>query len=231
MQRRWSWATFEALRPHVDALFAASTTLIPARSRELGDWVAMLAVDADESGLTLLQLQRFVQYASNEARRVFADSVPRHLERLTSDARRQVWRNLLQPYWRDRRTNMPTSLSKAEVREMISWIPALPEVAGEALVELRESPGDELQRADQLIWQWNEDDTWVRAHPTEAVEIVAFLGERRSINAWLVEQAITVLEGALEAGAERAEVLRAAETLVPLSPAAAAFVDQLRSGS
>ncbi len=226
-----SWATVEGLRSYLDDFFSVVAPLIPKRSRELGDWVAMLVADAEKSGVTLTQLQRFVQHVSDDARRAFADALPRHLGRLGPDARRARWREMLSPYWRDRRTNMPLPLAPEEVREMISWIPALPEVAGEALVELTASPGDHLDHADGLIWQWKEDDTWVRAHPTEAAGIVEFLGVRRSIDPWLADDAVNVLERALEAGAPRGSVLRAAESLVTVSPrTAVAFVERLRSG-
>ena len=218
------------MRPYLDALFLVSSTLIPARSRELGDWVAFLVAGAETTGLTLSQLQSFVHHATDDARREFGSALPRHLEHLEPAARERLWRSTLLPYWRDRRTNVPLALAADEVREMIAWIPALPEVAGEALAELQASPGEQLERADHVMWKWKEDNTWVRAHAGEAVGIVAFLAKGRSISPWLFDDAVTVLGVALDAGAAHESVIAAAEHLVARgSQAAAALIERART--
>lgn len=227
-QMRWSWTTLEALQPYFDGLFEVSASLIPARSRELGDWVAFLLTNREKSGLTLEQLHRFVLGATDDARQAFAEAVPRHIDRTTAVERRALWNSVLQPYWQDRRTNVPRALAADELHGMISWVLALPEVADEVLHELQQSPGEQLERADTLIWQWKKDDTWVRAHPGPAAEVVAFLAERRSIRPFLAERAVTLLEAALEAGAPENIVLHAAESLVALRcPTANALVQRL----
>lgn len=231
MQSRFFWGTIDGLSPHLDALFAVSSTLIPARSRQLGDWVALLVANVQESGLSLIQLQSFVRHASTEARQAFADALPRHLERLTPDDRVHVWRTFLQPYWRDRRTNVPTPLTPEEVREMISWIAALSEVASEAVAELQLSGVGKMEHADGVIFEWGEDPAWIDAHPAEAVGVIEFLSRTGSINPWMADRAVEILERALASGADRATVRQVAESLVPVSRSAALLVERLDSGT
>src|SRR5690606_13231909 len=107
----------------------------------------------------------------------------RHLDRLDPDRRRSLWARLLSPYWRDRSTNMPLALDPMEVMGMISWIPALPEVADEAAEELMTSPANHIEHADGILFDWaNEDHPFVLAHPDAAVRVVTFLIRIDSIN-------------------------------------------------
>lgn len=231
MQHRWQWSSIEGLRPYLDALYAQSAELIPARSRDLGDWTAMLTADASKLGLTLTQLQIFVRAATEEARVAFADALPRHLDRLEADERVAVWRDLLRPYWRDRRTNVPIALSPAETREMINWVIALPEVADDAFEELRQSPGERLEHADHILFTWKEETSWVAAHPTVAAKLVGFLAERRSVRPWSLDDAVAVLTTAVDGRAERLVALAAAEALAEQgAQSAASLANRLRDG-
>lgn len=230
MQSRWTWTTVEGLQPYLPALLGASASLVPARSRELGDWVAMLVARADKPSITLAELQQFIRHATAKARHAFADALPRHVERIGGDERRQLWTKLLAPYWRDRRTNVPVGLDQDEVRGMLAWVVALPEVAPEVLEELEASKGESLSGAERTIWKWNKDDRWLREHPLEAVRIIRFIAERRSIPSWFAGHAVELLEKALELGASREQVLAAAEALVTLSSRGAAdLVERLRA--
>jgi len=229
MQSRWSWTTLEALRPYIGSLFDASASLVPFRSAQLGDWVAMLVAAPERSGITLDLLARFIDHATEDARVAFAREMPRHLASLAPEVRRRLWRGILSPYWRDRRTNIPRSLSASELREMIGWVSALPEVASEVLDALRASPGEQIENADHVIWEWTQDDSWVRAHPAEAAGIMAFLGERRCISSWHADDGVNVLSTCLDCGASPDAVRDAAEALVELgSVAARALVERLR---
>lgn len=231
MQSQWSWSTVEALKPYYEALFAVSESLIPDRSRQLGDWVAFLLANRDKSGLTLRKLQQFIQSTTDDGRTSFADALPRQVEPLRPEIRRALWHDVLAPYWRDRRTNMPLPLSPQEIREMLSWTFAFPEAVNEILTELRATSVENIEHADDVIWRWKEDDdSWLREHPTEAAGIVAFLAERRSIAQWLVDDAVRVLDKAYDAGAEKQVVLGAAEALVARgSQSAPAFIAKVRA--
>jgi hypothetical protein len=231
MQRNWYWSTAEGLRPYVEAMFERSAEFLPARSRELGDFVALLLAGPERPLLSLTQLQEFVQHASDEARGAFADALPRHLQTLEPEARLGLWKHLLKPYWADRRTSMPLALSANELREMISWVEALPEAGPEVVLALRESPMVTLEHADGVLFEWTEDTTWVRAHPAEAAGVVAFLAERRSVDSWMADKALDVLETALSAGAPPQIVLEAAEALVIVAhERAASLVGRIREG-
>lgn len=214
MQNSWSWTTLEGLQPYLDRFFQRSRELVPDRARQLGGWVSLLATSPATSGLTLVQLQTFIQHAALDAREAFAEAVPSQLGKLGAEERRDLWQAFLSKYWADRRTNMPLPLDPREVRAMIEWIPALPEVASEALSALRGSPGKGFQHAGSLLWHWKHDDSWVREHPTEAVGLVAFLVERRAIDHWLTKEAVSVIKSALASGAAKASVLATAELLV-----------------
>ncbi|MFN2397219.1 MAG: SIR2 family protein [Gemmatimonadaceae bacterium] len=229
MHRSWSWTTVAGLRPYFSRFFANSGELVPARSREIGDWVGLLITHPIESRFSLTELQQFVHHATLDARRAFADALPRHLARLTSEARTELWQKVLAPYWSDRRTNMPVALDPSEVVEMISWIVALPEVAEAAMAELAQTPGQQLVYADRIIRDWKRNDSWVGAHPREATAIIKWLAERRSIEPWAAGYAVIELESALNAGALPSEVLAAAEALAELScQTAIALVERLQ---
>jgi hypothetical protein len=190
----------------------------------------MVVAGREQSGLTLGELQAFVQYAPEEARSAFADLLPGQLERLTPEARSRLWREFLAPYWADRRTNMPVALAPDELREMVSWVRALPEDCKEVVTALRASPRHRLKHADGVVWKWKDDSAWVAAHPAATAGVISFLAERESINSWMADAALDVLEAALGAGAPRDIVLEAAEHLVSVSPQrAAGFVARLRA--
>lgn len=233
MQHRWYWGTVEGLRPYLDGMLERSATLLPARSEQLGDRMALLVAGVDESGLALVQLHRFVQHATEEARRAFAYALPGKLEVREPDERRHVWTALLKRYWADRRTNMPLPLSADELGAMVGWAEALPEVAEEVVAALRASPEHRLEHADGILWEWTKEDaTWVRDHPAVATGMVAFLAERKSVNSWMSDAAFDILEAAFDAGASKRDVLAAAELLAGVSPTrAAALVKRLRTAS
>ena len=170
-----------------------------------------------QSGLTLSLLHTFIQHAADEARVAFAKQLPRHLETLTPGARMEVWNKLIQRYWDDRCTNVPAPLATKEVGAMCAWVFALPEVAAEALSKLRASPGERFVYADTVIRKWQKDDAWVCANPTEAAGFIEFLTERNSLNLWMTQGAVVVLEKALAAGASQEVVRNAVERLVALS--------------
>lgn len=218
MGTRWLWNTVAALQPSMRAFFNASAQLVPHRAKQLGDWVALLVAFPTESGFTLELLEAFVDHASEDARVAFASELPDHVAALSPDAREHLWREILAPYWRDRRTNMPRALSTGEVREMIGWAPALPEVADEVLEALRGSPGEHIEHADHTLWQWTQDAAWVRAHPAEAAGIVQWLCERHCMSRWSADNAAAVLNTCVDAGAAAADVRAAVEALMEFAP-------------
>lgn|GEM_PF-2878369 len=215
---RWWWNTIAALQPSFHSFFDASAQLVPHRAKQLGDWVALLVAFPSQSGFSLEMLERFVDHATEEARVAFARELPDHLVSLSPDAREHLWHEMLARYWRDRRTNMPRALSTGEVREMVAWVPALSEVASEVLDALRASPGEDIEHADHILWQWTQDPAWVLAHPTEAMGVVKFLFERRCVSRWNAPNAAAVLTTCLDAGASPIDVRVAVEPLVELAP-------------
>lgn len=232
MQSRWWWATIQGLRPYIPNFLSRSGMLVPARDRQLGDWVALLLANPEKSQFTLADLQVFVRHATPDARRAFADELPRHLASRTPDDRSALWRTILAPYWRDRQTNVPVAFDQQEIVEMIQWVVALPEVADDVVEMLKSTPGEQLPHADRVIWSWREDETWLRAHPKAATTLIQWLAERRSLSSWHADEAVSLLENALTAGASRVEVTAAAEALAALPcPQAVAFLDRLRSGT
>jgi hypothetical protein len=190
---------------------------VPARSRELGGWAALLVTHPAEARFTLADLQAFVHHARPEARREFAEALPEQLDQLEPEARRKLWDDVLRAYWRDRRTNVPVVLDTEEVARMISWVVSLPEVAAEVLAELIQTPGQPVPHGERVIWGWRQNnDEWIRAHPREATGIIKWLADRRSLEPWTADDATKQLEQASEAGASRSEVIEAAEALAGL---------------
>ena len=233
MQRQWSWSTVDALKSYYEPLFAVSESLIPDSSRQLGDWVAFLLANRDKSGLTLRKLQVFVQSTTEEGRTSFANALPRQVEQLRPEVRRALWHEVLAPYFRDRRTNMPLPISPQELREMVAWTFAFPETVDDVIAELRATSVEKIEHADDVIRRWKgDDDSWLRNHPTQAACIVAFLAERKSIAPWITENAVSVLEKAYAAGADKAVVMGAVENLVALgSQSAPALMARLKNVS
>lgn len=220
-QTRWAWETVRALRPYLGRFFASSGALVPARASQLGDWVALLVANPVDSGFLLNDLHHFVHYASDAARHAFARQIPRHLGALKTEQRVAVWNTMLAPYWSDRRTGMPLALDVQELVAMIDWVIAVPETAPSAIALLQKTDGDALPHADNIIWNWREDDTWVRFHPTEAVKLIEWLATRDSIQPWHAEEAVPLLKTARESGATYSEVLTATLALAELPTRAA----------
>jgi hypothetical protein len=231
MHSNWSWTTIRGLRPCLGAFLEKSAVLVPARSRQLGGWIALLVAFPKESELMLADLQTFVQHASPEARREFAEALPEQLDKLDGVARREVWEKLLRPYWRDRRTAVPVALDVEEVSRMVSWIVSLPEVAADALAELIQTPGKPVPHGDRVIWEWEQDDKWISNQPTIAVAVIKWLAERGSLEPWTVDEATKLLEKALLAGAPKPDVIAAAEVLAGLPcQTAIDLVERLQRG-
>lgn len=214
LQHRWSWTTVNGLSASIDNFLAASGALLPTRGRELGDVVALFVANPAESKFGLSRLQTFIQFATPDARRAFADRLPQHLGQLSPDERRDVWNDTLLPYWRDRLTNVPMAFDVDEVAEMARWAEALPELAPEVLSKLTETPGTAFPHLDSVIWEWKQDDAWVRGHPEVAAGLLRFMAARRSIHLWHADDAVELLETALAAGASKETVRSAAEKIV-----------------
>lgn len=231
--QHWSWPVVEALRPYWPAYLAHADTLDSRNADHLGEVIALFVAEHQKSGFTLELLQTFIMHASKESRIRFADSMPNHLERLSPDERREAWRTLLRPYWHGRRTHVPCAFDGEEVREMIPWVMALPEVSSEVIAELEATETPAIEH-DHVLWRWKDDDTWVREHPSEAVSIIKFLADRRAIQRWHADDAVTLLETAQAHGAARDAVVAAANALVSALPAAQRpleFAEQLRGVS
>jgi hypothetical protein len=209
---RWSWAFVNGVEPFWDEFLRDSRTIAPNRAEKLGDVIALLVAQRAQSHFTLERVLKFVQGTTDEGRRAFADAVPRHLAAITSDERRELWQELLLPYWRARRTNMPSALSPDEVREMITWAPALPEVASVVVSELAATETGPMNQAASIFWTWQEDDRFVREHPNEVLIIVRFLAERRSVD-WFVAEAVKTIELAMKHGGKLDGAQAAAESL------------------
>ncbi|MES2304654.1 MAG: SIR2 family protein [Gemmatimonadota bacterium] len=220
-QHRWSWTTVEGLRPYRKAMFAASESLLPWRSRQIGEWVAFLVAEPLKSEFGLTDLQFFIQHAGQNNRDAFTIAMPVQLDRLEPKARESLWYEALRPYWRDRRTNVPVAFTPAEVAAMIGWVTSLPEVAPDAVAELLQTPGQSLRKVDRYLRQWKLDPAWIEAHPEETVAIVGWLASRDSISTWFADDCVAFLEVSLAAGAKQEAVLRAADALAQLPCAAA----------
>jgi uncharacterized Ntn-hydrolase superfamily protein len=122
-------------------------------------------------------------------------------------------------------------LDGEEVREMIGWVIALPEVVEEVLAELEETVGAPIAHGDHILWQWKDDESWLRDHPAEAARVVRYLAKQRAIEPWMEREAINALRSALAAGAAHATVESAAEALVAAMPAATGplqYLEELR---
>lgn len=228
-QPHWSWVTLEGLRPYLREFLIRSATLVPTRSVHLGAAIALFVSHSDESHFTYEDLQAFIQHALPEARHTFARQLPQHLAELSPEARRAVWGTTLLPYWRDRRTNVPVALDAEEIGAMLDWIFALPEVTSEVMAEIGKMEPSAVDGADRLFWEWREDNAWVRTYPAEATALIRWLAECKSIESWSATDAVTHLETALAAGADQADVLRAAEAIAALpSQAAMTLISRLR---
>ena len=228
MQRRWSPAAWEWLRPHFGGLLGRSGDLLPHRAKELGDLVAFVACDAEHGRLTVADLQTFVLYASEEARVEFARQLPRHSARCDAEVRERVWRELLQPYWRQRRLGQPVAFTADELREMLAWVSESGIPPLEALDELNLSPNLSLAHADAVIFGWTQEGEWLKANPTAAVGLIAFLAKRKLLPGWSGDIAVALLSAALQSGCPAELVVAAAEHLVGLSAAARPLIERLR---
>jgi hypothetical protein len=218
MQNQFFWGTLEGLQEQLRELLQRSAEVLPSRAKELGDFVALLVAEVEHSRLSKVDLQSFIFRASEEARESFADSLPRHLSRLETQPRIRVWKTLLAPYWRDRRTNMPVTLSSAELEGMFRWLTELPEVADAVIAELRKSPRLAVSHVDNVLRKLKDDTQWIRDHPNAATGAVLFLLERNSLEKWSTEDAVVILIAAKEAGALTADVANAAESLIQQFP-------------
>jgi len=229
-KQRWSWITVAGLRPYLQRFLLNSATLVPGRGEELGDVVALFVANPADSHFTLSDLRVFVQHGSPEARRAFAEKLPRHLSELMPDARKVLWISVLLPYMRDRRTNVPVALDPEEVVRMLEWPVALPEVAPEVVRELVQIEAPALRDTDHIFWEWRDaENDWVRTHPAEVVAVIKWLADGKSIEPWSASDAVSILETALAAGAPDGDVLAAAEAVAALPfQGAVPLVERLR---
>jgi hypothetical protein len=228
--QRWSGGAIQGLLPALSPFFADSAALVPRRSHALGDWVALLAARRHDTNLSLALLQDFVRGGALDARQAYSDGLPKHLAELSPEARQAVWLDLLKPYWENRLTHMPSEFDAVELGGLVRWVVALPEVWEDAFHMLEATPGTAIPNADRVLGFWHNDDVWVREHPNNAVAVIRWLAQRRSIQ-WQGHVAVGLLETALEARAPRDAVIAAAEALAELPiPEAAILARRLREG-
>jgi Domain of unknown function (DUF4020) len=227
---RWSWTSVQGLLPIAPAFFAHSALLVPSRARELGDWVALLVAHQRETSMSLGLLEAFIRGAAVEARSAFSDDVPRHLRGLSADARRAVWSDLLQPYWKERLRRIPAAFEPAELAGLVQWVVALPEVWTEAFAMLGKTPGMEIPNGDRVLQFWFSDRTWLLANPDHAVAIIGWLAGRHSVH-HAAHTTVQLLADAWQAGAARQAVIGAANGLAELAiPGAAQLAQQVLRG-
>lgn len=218
MQTRFFWGTLQGLRKPLTAFLKESGALVPSRSRQLGDFIALLVANKGVSKFTRVDLHHFIQGALPEARVAFADALPVHLSRLESSERVAVWSELLAPYWRDRRTNMPLKLAPEELAEMLYWALELSEVADDVVEALLSSPTDRLASADSIIFRWQGDSSWIAKHPVASVGLMRFLLERGAISSWFGADVVAFLAQAKDAGAPLDAIKQAVELLIKELP-------------
>ena len=200
MQGRIFRGTFEGLRPYLSALLERSADLLPKRSEQIGDFVALLVALRKDSEFTLSLLHRFIENSNEEARRAFAHSLASKLEVLDSEQRHDLWSMLLKQYMVDRRTNIPIPLAAEEIAGMVHCVEALPEAGMEVVEALRLLPKDKIPHLDGLLADLaNHGQEWISTHPDTAAGLIAFVAERRSVDPWAVEFAFAVLEVVYEA--------------------------------
>jgi hypothetical protein len=212
-QRQWSWKAMSGLAPFLKPFLELSASLVPARSRELGDFIALSVARRADTKFAPTNLRIFVRHATPAARAAFADALPNHMKLIDSDARGKLWNGMLRAYWRDRLTNMPSPFDAAERAALPEWVVALPEVLNETLTLLEKTTGEATPHADRVLMSWRQDDTWLCAHPIAAVRIIRWLVARRSMDLWHVDEAAQHLDSAFTAGAPQIDVLSAAEEL------------------
>lgn len=125
----------KGLGPYIDNFLKQLASVVPDRSGEVGDVIAMFVANPEQSKFDLRRLQIFVQFGTPESRRAFADRLPQHVGQLSSDKRRKLWSDTILPYWRDRGTNVPVPFDTDEIAEMTRWVEAFPEDAKDVLGE------------------------------------------------------------------------------------------------
>jgi hypothetical protein len=229
--RRWSWKFVFSLQEYWDAFLAASSTIVPNRAELLGDAVALFVAQNAESGFRLDRIHLFIKNTTAAGRRAFSHALSRHVGAVTSEERRKLWSGLLKQYWNDRRTNVPRVLESSELEGMVLWVPAFPEVAMEVAELLLTTDCPPVPHASGILFQWKEEDRFVREHPQAACAVVEFLARRQSLNSGDANYAIDILKVAFDSGGDRAFVLRAAEAVAAATsaPSAMSFSESLRT--
>ncbi|MBL0938906.1 MAG: DUF4020 domain-containing protein [Gemmatimonadaceae bacterium] len=223
MQGRIFRGTFEGLRPYLNGLFERSVTLLPKRSEQIGDFVALIVALRKDSGFTLALLHEFIERSSADARRTFAHSLASKLEMLGSDERHELWTTLLKQYLADRRTNMPVPLASEEIAGMVHWVEELPEAGMEVVEALRLLPRDQIPQLGGFAFDLaSHRQDFVATHPDVAASLIVLLAERQSIDMWAASFAFDVLEAAHAAGATLSRVQEALSHLTSLDPKRAA---------
>ena len=133
-------------------------------------------------------IPRLFQYASGEARHIFAWELGRYLGSAQDGRVCEWWSRWLKCYWRNRVQGVPSPLEPGEIEPMLGWLPYLAAVFSDAVAlaicMLESLSNNELERAHGLISRLNQNDSFIRDHPEDVARLLIALGRFESVQLW-----------------------------------------------
>ena len=167
-------ALVDTLMPaFVDALQRLDTDLPSRRGprRFLEFYTALAVFHVSDPLLELLPA--LFQNGSLEDRISFASHLGYFLRQMQPAAKRQLWDSWLRRYWQDRLQGVLATLTEAEIRQMLEWLPHLGDAFPEAASLAIRSPAIRLEHC-HLLFELRESDL-VLQYQTEMAELLIHL--------------------------------------------------------
>jgi hypothetical protein len=223
-QLRWSWTVVSGLGVGLRRILQEWPRLLPKAGERIADMMALLAVFANESGVSLDDLLLFAKWADEGALVSFIDAIEAKSARIDPPTATKLFRELLRPYLDDRMLGRSTRPVPAEGAALVGWVFVFHECPNEVLDLLEKLPIAPATRADSFLLTWEDDPAWLNAHPTEAVRLIEILARNKAISRWFGGQAVKALGVALDRGTAPKLVADAGLLLVEQAVAGAAEV-------
>lgn len=118
-------------------------------------------------------LPALFQHGSLEDRLAFASHLGYFLRQMDQPARQQLWNGWLRRYWQDRLQGVLAALDKAEIQNMLEWLPHFGDAFPDAVTLAIRSPTIRIEHS-HVLYELRESEL-VTQFPTETAKLLIYL--------------------------------------------------------
>jgi hypothetical protein len=194
----------DALLPYYESAFKHLDDFSELKESFLAH-LAIVALYSSKSPLQAGWLARFLQNCSDDDLAAWTRVLGHQLRQMSSDSRTEAWRSWLADYWRVRTSGRPRAISPREGRELVGWIPDLPDVFVEACECASQMPSSGAERS---FYHRFAKTGIAGEHPHESGHLLLHLlrGEEGERRFWACPDVTSVAKTIASTGAAQSDI-------------------------